>query len=449
MSPRPYLLSVNFSATDAVSIVLIAVLIILSALFSASEMAFSSVNTIKVKSMAEERVKGARRAQYICEHFDFVLVCILVGNNLVNIANTTICAYLFAKLIVNATVANLINTVVMTILILIFGEIIPKAYAKHNPEKFVLKFSGLIFVFVKIIYILAWPFYKFQKLLIKNAEVSKISEDELEDIVDTMETQGTLDSENAEIIHSVIDLSEQTVFDIFVPRVDMLAIPITSSPDEIKEVFKENQFSRIPVYEGDKDNIKGILNFKDFFTAEYENETFDLEKLLTEPLKVSKTMKVDELIKLMKKEKKHIAIVIDEYGGTSGIVTMEDALEQVVGEIYDETDETAELLIQKISENKYYVEPELEIEKLFEILEIEHLPETNYSSVGGLIYELSESLPQVGTVVNLTVKDDVLDEKNNYITTTSTLTFTVDEMSDDRIERLVLDISREESMSNE
>ncbi len=348
-----------------------------------------------------------------------------------------------------ARLANLFNTVVMTILILIFGEILPKAYAKHNPEKFVLKISGIIFIFVKIIYIIAWPFYKLQKLLVKNEEVSKISEDELEDIVDTMETQGTLDSENAEIIHSVIDLREQTVFDIFVPRVDMIAIPITSTEDEIKETFRENQFSRIPVYEGDKDNIKGILNFKDFFNAEYEKTAFNLESLLTEPLKVTKTMKVDELIKLMKKEKKHIAIVIDEYGGTSGIVTMEDALEQVVGEIYDETDETEELLIQKIENDKYYVEPELEIEKLFEILEIEHLPETNYSSVGGLIYELSESLPQVGTVVNLTVKDDVLDEKNNYVTTTSVLTFTVDEMTDDRIQRLILVVTREESINNE
>ena len=164
MNPNLYLLSASFSVKDAISIFVIALLIFFSAMFSASEMAFSSVNTIKVKSMAEERVKGARRAQYICDHFDFVLVCILVGNNLVNIANTTICAYLFAKFIMSATLANLFNTVVMTILILIFGEILPKAYAKHNPEKFVLKISGMIFVFVKIIYIIAWPFYKLQKL---------------------------------------------------------------------------------------------------------------------------------------------------------------------------------------------------------------------------------------------------------------------------------------------
>ena len=449
MLTEPYLLSVSFQVRDVVSIAAIILLIVLSAVFSASEMAFSSVNTVRIKTLAEERVKGARRAQYICDHFDFTLVTILVGNNLFNITNTTLCAYLFSKFIVSPTIANLTNTIVMTILILIFGEILPKAYAKHNPEKFTLKISGLIYAFIKVFYVITWPFYKLQKVLVKEHETAKITEDEFENIVDKMEDQGVIDSENAEILHSVIDLSDETVFDIFVPRVDIITIPITAKPAEIKQIFAENQFTRIPVYEGDKDNIIGILNFKDFFISNYDKKDFDLHTLLTEPLKVTKTMKVDELIKLMKKEKKHIAIVIDEYGGTSGIVTMEDALEQVVGEIYDEHDEAEGALYQKIADDKYVISPDLEIEKLFEILKIEHLPDTNYSSVGGLIYELSESLPKEGTEVSLSVKDEVLNEHNDYVTTTSLLTFRVDEMKDDRIEKLTVTVSKQKVVSDE
>lgn len=438
--------SLSFTATDAVLSVAIILLLCLSAFFSASETAYSSVNILHIKSFAEEKVKGGRRAQYILEHYDFTLVCLLVGNNLVNIANTTICAYLFTKFILNPTVANLVNTVAMTIVILIFGEILPKAYAKHNPEKFVLKSSGIIYVFSKIIYVIAIPFYGLQRLVVKHKEEVKITEDEFETIVDTMETQGIIDSGNADIIHGAIDISEKTVYDIFVPRVDMVAIPLSSSEEDVKKIFIENQFSRIPVYAEDKDNIVGILNYKDFVCAEYSGKKkIDLSKIIMPPLKVSETMKVDELIKTMQKEKKHIAIVLDEYGGTSGIVTMEDALELMVGEIYDEHDDDEEVSIQKISENKFRVNPDISVEDLFEYLKIEHLPETRYPSVGGMIYELSETLPEKGTVVKITAVDDVLNEKNDYVSLIADLTFTVEKVEDNRIKRITLDVERTNS----
>lgn len=440
---------ISFGITDVASVVAIVFLLILSAFFSASETAFSSVNTLRVKTYAEEKVKGARRAQYICDHYDMALVSFLVGNNLVNIANTTICAYMFSKFVTNPTIANLLNTVIMTIVILIFGEILPKGYAKHNSEKYVLKFSGAIYVFMKLVYVIAIPFYGLQKLVLKNKEVHKITEDEFETIVDTMEDQGVIDSENASIIHGALDISEKTVYDIFVPRVDMVAIPVTATTKDIKKVFTESQFSRIPVYAEDKDDILGILNYKDFMIAEYNGEDIDLKKLIKDPLKVTKTMKVDELMRVMQKEKKHMAIVYDEYGGTSGLVTMEDALEEMVGEIYDEHDEAEDAPIIKINENKFRVDPDISVEDLFEYLKIEHLPETTYPSVGGIIYELSETLPEKGTVVKVTAVDDVLNEKNEYVSMIADLTFTVEKVEDNRIQKVLLQVERREQTEKE
>lgn len=450
MSPcYSFLLSTNFKTSNLISLAFIVVLIILSAFFSASETAFSSVNTMHIRSYVDEKRKGARRAQYVIEHFDIALVSFLVGNNLVNIANTTLCAYLFSTLIADATLSNVLNTVVMTIVILIFGEILPKSYAKHNPEKYVLKFSGAVYVFLKIIYFIALPFYGLQKLVLKNKEVNKITEDDLENIVDTMEDQGMLDSENASMIHGALNISEKNVHDILVPRVDVIALPIDASEKDVKDLFMEYQYSRIPVFDGDKDNIVGVLNFKDFVARGYLGEKFSIQNVMQEPLKVTKAMKVDELIQTMQKSQKHLAIVIDEFGGTSGIVTMEDALEEMVGEIYDEHDDTASPQVLKLAEDKYSVKADISVEDLFEILQIEHLPETSYPSVAGMIYELSEGVPKVGTTVKITAVDDILNEKNEYISMIADLTFVVDEVEDNRIIKVILSIERREQKSEE
>ena len=450
MSPCYSLLSAKvFNVGDAILIISVVLLIIMSSFFSASETAFSSVNTMHIRSYAEEKRKGARRAQYIIDHFDIALVSFLVGNNLVNIANTTLCAYLFSTFISNPTLSNILNTLIMTIVILIFGEILPKSYAKHNPEKFVLRFSGMIYAFIKFIYVIALPFYGLQKMVLKNKEVNKITEEDLEDIVDTMADQGMLDSENASIIHGALNISEKTVHNILVPRVDMVAIDIGATEKEIKDLFIEYQYSRIPVFEGDKDNIVGVLNFKDFVSLEYSGEKFNLDKIMQEPLKVTKAMKVDELIQTMQKTQKHLAIVIDEFGGTSGIVTMEDALEEMVGEIYDEHDDTADAPVLKLAEDKYSVIADISVEDLFEELAIEHLPETTYPSVGGMIYELSETVPEIGTTVKITAIDDILNEKNEYISMIADLTFVVDEVEDNRIKKLILTIERREQKSED
>ena len=452
MNPCWSLLSSNLGVSGIIEIISIVVLLVLSAFFSASETAFSSVNVTHIKTYADEKRKGARRAKYILDHFDMALVSFLVGNNLVNTANATICASLFMNHLLknNLTLANFLNTVVMTIIILIFGEITPKSYAKHNPEKYVLRFSGVIYVYLKIIYVVAIPFYGLQKLFLKNnKETATVTEDDLENIVDKMEDQGVLDSENADMIHGALSISEQEVRDILVPRVDMVALPLDATESEIKKTFIEYQYSRLPIYDGDKDNVVGVLNFKDFVSEEYQDNPIDIKKIMQEPLKVTKAMKVDELIQTMQKTKKHLAIVIDEFGGTSGIVTMEDALEEMVGEIYDEHDETEDAQVVKLDENKYRVNADIPVEDLFEYLQIEHLPETKYPSVGGMIYELADSVPKKGLTVNITAIDDVLNEKNEYISMIADLTFVVDEVDDNRIKQVILTISRREQPSEE
>lgn len=452
MYPPSLILASSFTVGDGFMIAAIVLLIACSAFFSSSETAFSTVNALRMKNYADEKVRGARRAQYILDHYDMALVSMLVGNNLVNIASTTLCASLFARFIVNPTMQNLLNTVVMTIIILIFGEILPKAYAKHNPEKLALKFSGILYVFMKIIYVLAIPFYGLQKLMLrknkKDAEPT-ITEDDLESIVDTMEEEGVIDADNAEMLQGVLDISERTVYEIMVPRVDMVAVPLEITAEELKQNFVENQYSRLPVYENDKDNIVGILNQKDVMVSEYKGEKLDVKALMTEPLKVAKNLKVDELIKQMQNAKKHLAIVVDEYGGTSGLVTMEDALEEVVGEIYDEHDDNERDPIEKTGENSYRIKPDVSVEQLFEYLEIEHLPETEYSSVGGMVYELLENLPSVGASIKVQTIDDILNEHNDYISIVADLTFTVEGCEDDRITDISLVVERTTKDSTE
>lgn len=441
-----YLLAVEFKWTDALAIVGVIVLIMFSSFFSASETAFTKANMLRLRSYADEKKKGARRAIYICEHSDKALSTILVGNNLVNIASTTICAYLFSKFIVNPTLSNLMNTVIMTIIILIFGEILPKSISKADPDKIAMKFSGILYFLMKVLTPISFVFGGLQKLVTRKNknDAPTVTEDELESIIDTMNEEGVIDNDEADILQGAIDIKTKTVGDIMTPRVDIVAISIDDSLETVKDLFIEHQFSRMPVYENDKDNIVGILNQKDFMIKYLKNEKIVISDIMTEPSFVTETMKVDDVIRLMQKEKKHLAIVLDEYGGTSGIVSMEDAIEEVVGEIYDEHDdeEPTKSLITKVGENKYILDPEMSVEDLYDYLEIEHLPEGNYASVGTMLYEFSEKLPTIGEKFTIKAIDDVLNEHNDYVQIVTTLTFTITKMDERRIDELSLEVER-------
>ncbi len=381
-------------------LILFVLLLMASAFFSATETAYSSVNLIRLRNYLEEKKKGAKKAVYITEKFDLTLTTILVGNNFVNIAATTVGTFIATRTILNPTWSSIISTILMTLIILTFGEVLPKANAKENAEKIALRNSGIMFILIKILWPVTYLFIRLRKGMFKrkteNVVAPMVTEDELESIIDTMETEGVIDKDNAELLQSAIDLSEKTVYDIMTPRVDMIAIDINDSIDKIRDQFLEYQFSRMPVYEGDKDHILGVLRERDFFATLILNKVVNIRELLSAPLYVSKSTKVDDLLRKMQIEKTHFAIVSDEYGGTSGVVTMEDALEELVGEIYDEYDDEETEKITKIDENKYLLSSNMEVEELYEKLRLGIPPYSKYSNIGGMLYEASEVTPYEG-----------------------------------------------------
>ncbi len=435
MGPYTGLLAANY--VSPILFVAIIVLVVLSAFFSASETAYSTSSLIRIRNMADENVKGARRALLICENYDKMLSTILVGNNLVNIANTTLAAYLFSQLIADATLANVLNTVVMTLLILIFGEVLPKSLAKSRPEKVALSFAGIMHIVSIILWPIAIIFTKMQHAFVKrkNGTVADptVTEDELETIIDTMEEEGVINSEDATLIQGVLDLGETTAYDIMTPRVDVSAVEINDDNEKIKKVFEETYFSRLPVYEGDIDHIIGYISQKNFFPAYIRDPKFDIKSILNTIIYLSENIKVDDIIRQMQKAKKHIAVISDEHGGTSGIVCMEDALEEMVGEIYDEhDDETEEETFEKVEEDTYIVDAEYELEKLFDTLNINKLPDTEYNTVGGFVYELSESVAEEGMEYTYTTIEEKPDKNGNYIERAIKIIFKYLEVEDNR-----------------
>ncbi len=383
----------------AISVALI-ILIYCSSFFSASETAYSTANQVRLKTFVEEKKKGAKKALWIAENYDRTLTTILVGNNFVNIAATTLAGILFNFVIPSETLAGIANTVIMTILVLIFGEILPKCRAKEKPEFYAIRFAGALHFLMKMLYPIVICFMKLRNVLSKKTEdeAPKVTEEELETIIETMVDDGEIDSDDAELMRGMIDSNNRTVYDIMVPRVDIIAIDIESTIDEIKEIFFKYKFSRIPVFKEDKDHIIGILNERDFFTALIEHKKINIEKMVSKPLYVSMEMKSDDLIRKMQKEKKHFAIVADEYGGTGGIVTLEDAIEVITGEIYDEHDDVDDIkdYIKQVEDNQYIIDAEMPLEDLFELLELGKVPESRYSNIGGFLYGLAEELPTLG-----------------------------------------------------
>ncbi len=448
MEPLPFL-GANSNVVQ-VNIILSFVIIFLlacSAFFSGAEMSFSSINILRMKTYAEEKRRGALKGLYICEHYEKALITILVGNNLVNIASTTLCAYMLSTIIYNATLANLVNTIGMTLIVLICGEITPKCIAKQNPEKTALRYANLLFFLMKVMTPLTFLFQKLQNCLLKKAKSGQklptVTETELESIIDTMQEEGVIDKQNAELFQGVFDLGEKTAYDVMTPRVDVIAVDESDDLDKIRDVFIDTQYSRMPVYSEDVDHIVGILSQKDFFTALLRKDKVDVQKIMVKPMFLNENMKLDDVIRKMQKEKKHMAVIADEHGGTSGIITLEDAIEEMFGEIYDEHDEVEEKEdIVKISDNQYKVDAEMDIKDLFEKLEIEHLPDTQYSTIGGFIFELAESMPYEGQELTFETIDDVIDENANLVQHAIKMNFKITCVEDNRIREILLTIER-------
>lgn len=440
---HPSMLLASFSSIHAVLIAVIVVLLLLSAFFSASETALTSMNLIRIRTMAENKVKGARKALYIAEHYDRCLTTILVGNNIVNILSTTLCAFLFSQFLAsNPALMNVLNTVVMTIVILITGEILPKALAKANPEKFAVKVAGPIYVLMKAIYPIVICFYGLQKLVTRKKDVSNnVTVDELESIIDTMEEEGVLQKDEADMIQGTFKIKEATAHDIMTHRVDVVFLNIDATTEEIEKVFIEHQYSRIPVYKGNTDNVVGLLNIKEFFNAKMAGKNIKLQELMKKPLFTAENTNVDTLIKDMQKAKKHLAVVLDENGGVSGIVTMEDCIETIVGEIYDETDQDEkEPALEQIGDDEYEIDAEISVEELFDRLEIEKMPENPYQTVNSFIFDLSEEIPEEKKVYEHFTLDEIIDGEGNLTEKKINMIFTITKMQGHRIRKVNLKI---------
>ena len=372
----------------------IAVLVIFSAYFSATETAFTSVNRIRIKNLANDGNKKAKEVLELSEKFDKMLSTILVGNNIVNIAMSAIATVLFMELypVYGATIA----TVVITVVVLIFGEISPKSLAKESPEKFAMFSAPFLKFFMVLLAPVNWIFGCWKKLLAKlfNADgVNPITEDELLTIVEEAETEGGIDTDQSELIQNAIEFNDLEAWDVLTPRVDIKAIEIDETQDEIAELFLSTGFSRLPVYEDDLDNIVGVLNQKDFHNYIKSTDT-PTSEYVKPVIFVAGSMKIAQLLKRLQTVKTHIAIIVDEYGGTSGLVTMEDIIEELVGEIYDEHDAAALQDIVQQQDGSYRVLCGTNIDKMFDYFDVEE--EIDATTVNGWVVLQIDKLPSVG-----------------------------------------------------
>lgn len=434
--------SMNAVVFEAELLGLMVVLIFFSFFFSMSEMAFSAVNKVRLKTLVEQNVGGSHKALWISENFDRTLTTLLVGNNLANIGLATVSVGFFSGLFQSfpntGVIVAWVNTLGMTAIVLIFGEIVPKTIAKHNPEKLSLRISGIVYFLIKVMTPITFLFRRLNSRVIKNMDSEgklTVTEDELETIIDTMEEEGSIDEEEATMLQKVLDLSDITVAEIMTPRVDMVAIDIQRSVDQITDVFFKHKFSRIPVYDGSSDNIIGILYERDFFTKLIKGQQMNVKKLLKKPLFIPNSTKVDALIELLQLENNHMAIVVDEYGGVDGLVTMEDALEELVGEIYDEHDDV-DAFVHKHADNQYIVNADYDLYRLFEDLNLGEPPVSDSISVGGWLFEQFQEIPEVGeTIEHKLAVNQVFDDLSQLVSEDiATLTFEVLKVKKRRIQ---------------
>ena len=385
-------------------VLLILFCLLMSAYFSATETAFSTFNRIRVKNLAERGNKKAERVLKLADDYDTLLSTILIGNNIVNILSASMATLFFGLILAgkidSPDVQATISTLVMTLVVLTFGEILPKSLAKAMPEKFAMFSAPFINLLRIIFYPFSFVFKQLQKLqskLAKNDDDQGMTEEELISIIEEAEEEGDLDEEESTLIKSAIEFNELEVSEIFTPRIDITAVPVDVSKEELARIFSESGYSRLPVYDGDLDNITGIIYYKDFFTTAFGRDT-DISEILKPVIYVTKTQKINDLLKELQEKQLHLAVVSDEYGSTAGIVTLEDILEEIVGEIWDEHDEIVEE-IKELGDGEYIVSGKANVEKLFDTLEIDTYSEDEEPdavTVNGWAMDILGKIPEEG-----------------------------------------------------
>ena len=392
------------SPNNLIQIIFLIVLLIGSAFFSASETALMSLSKIRIRYMQDEGVKGAKLVSSLIENPNKLLSSILVGNNVVNIAATSISTSLFIGLMGEKGVA--LATAVMTVLVLIFGEITPKTIAANNSEKVSLLVSKPIKAIIFILRPIVWIFNIITNIIFKlfgitnKGAKSFITEEELKTMVNVSHEEGVLEMEEREIINNVFEFGDMQAKNAMVQRIDMVAIDMEDSYVEIIQVFKTEKLSRMPVYEETIDDIVGILNIKDIiFLSDEEIESFDIKNYMREPFFTYEFKKITQLLEEMKLEKSQMAIVVDEYGGTSGLLTIEDLVEVIVGDIEDEYDEEEDE-IQVIKEDEYIVDGSTKIGDVNELIGV-NLESEEFDSIGGFIIGHLSRLPEENEVIEV------------------------------------------------
>lgn len=381
-------------STSITIILVLIVLIFLSGWFSSTETAYSSVNKVRLKSKADDGNLRAQKAYVLLEQYDKLLSCLLVGNNIVNLTAATLGTVLFTKLL--PVYGPVVSTIVLTVVVLIFGEIVPKTLAKDAAERYCIRAAGPLHLCMVVLTPLYYFFSLFQilaKRLFSSHEEEGITEEELITMVEEAENEGGLEHHESELIRAAIEFNDMEVEEILTPRVDIVAVPDTISMEDFAVIFAESGYSRIPVYHQSIDNIIGLVHEKDFFSARYHNHT-DVSSLVAKVFYTTGTAKISDLLRLLQIRKMHMAVVVDDYGGTMGIVTMEDILEELVGEIWDEHDEVIEEFKPQ-KDGSYLISCSANLDDLFDRFSI-RATDIDSASISGWVLDELGRLPEVG-----------------------------------------------------
>lgn len=419
--------------------ILIVVLILCSGFFSMSETALTSSSVVKLRLAVDDRKAGAKKAIQLIDQYDRTITTILVGNNCVNTAVSTLAVGFFLALGISQQYIELASTLIVTIALLIFGEIMPKTIGKQHAESIALKVAWPVYIISCILWPIVMLFRLLQRLFTRKKVDDAMNEDELEIALFNMQKDGKIEGKEVDLIKRVLALNDRTVEDIMVPRIEMHALAYESTLAQVKKMLLESSYSRVPVYKEDKDHIVGILYERDYFKYSQSKDTFDWHKIIRPAKYVSAAMKVDSLITYLQEEKTHLAIVSGEFGDTLGLVTMEDALEELVGEIYDEHDIAGsdDLYFAKEDDNTYLVDADIYVEDLFERLDVGQAPDDAPSKLYSWMFEHCEEIPKIGismTYVSRFTKYD--EESENFVDFAKKLTFTIAEVDGRRIEKV-------------
>ncbi len=427
--------------------IIMVICLIMSAYFSATETAFSAMSKTRLKTLAEKGNKKAALAVKLSDKYDKLLSTILIGNNIVNILLASLGTIVFIGLLKDNELGSTMSTIVITVVVLLVGEITPKTAAKNRPEKFAMFSAPFIQFLIWILMPFSFIFNLWQKLIgkiVRKDEEAKTSQEELLMIVDEVEQEGSIDNDEGDLLRNAIEFTERKAEDILTHRVDLEGVPRDATKEEVAELFAETRFSRLLVYEDSIDKITGVIHLKDFYTKNGIIEE-PLESIITPPVYIHKTEKINELLKVLQTNKSHIAIVLDEYGGTLGIVTMEDILEELVGDIWDEHDEVVEEIVQ-LDETTFRVDCSTSLNTFCDAFDVEIDSESSTSVSGWLMEEL-DKLPVIGDSFSFDHLDIQVTETDDHRPTY--IRVVVNEIEDEEEDGKKKDRDRDEDEASE